>query len=139
MAGAQGSTSPVVVAKRKLINQTATIPTTTIFTPARDGVYRISAYATVTKADTTSQAWWYLTLAWTDDAGYENEGSSEMYWNSVGSLGQFFNNSLGNGTGGLVQIIEAKSGTPITFAMLQANGSSENSAYSLYYTLELLE
>jgi hypothetical protein len=35
-------TSPTIVVKRRLVNQTAPIATTTIFTPAHDGVYRLS-------------------------------------------------------------------------------------------------
>jgi hypothetical protein len=43
--------SPLIVAKGKLVNQTAPIPTTTIFTPIQTGLYRLSVYATVTKTE----------------------------------------------------------------------------------------
>src|ERR1700730_7883111 len=43
-------TSPPIIARVKLANQTAAIPTTTIFTPAQTGLYRISLYLTQTIA-----------------------------------------------------------------------------------------
>src|SRR6266496_6591181 len=51
-------TSPLIVAKGKLVNQTAPIPTTTIFTPNQTGLYRISVYVTLTKSDPSSQSFW---------------------------------------------------------------------------------
>src|SRR5258706_13448177 len=43
-----GPVSPPIVARGKLLNQTAPIPTTTIFTPTQTGLYRLSVYGTVT-------------------------------------------------------------------------------------------
>jgi hypothetical protein len=39
----------------------------------------------------------------------------------------------------LVRIFEAKAGTPITYDVNQSGGPPDNSAYSLFYTLERLE
>jgi hypothetical protein len=135
---ASNPTSPVIVVKRRLVNQTAPIPTTTIFTPAHDGVYRLSVYATITKADPSSQSWWYYTLAWTDDAGPENPSANPIFNGNGASLGQFSNSFIGWPMGGSSTTIEAKAGTPITYTMGQSGGP-DNSAYSLYYVLEQVE
>src|SRR5882757_9204647 len=70
--------SPLIVAKGKLRNQSAPIPTTTIFTPTQDGLYRLSVYATVTKTDQSSQSYWFFNLGWTDDA--ESVSLSELLY-----------------------------------------------------------
>ena len=126
-------TSPVIVVKRRLINQTAPIPTTTIFTPAHDGVYRLSVYATLTKFDPNSQSNWQLNVNWTDDAGPELGWN--VTWQSGSTVGQFYADTT---SGGAVSIIEAKAGTSITYTMEQM-GPPDNSAYSLYYVLEQIE
>src|ERR1700674_1202503 len=64
-------TSPLIVAKAKLVNQTAAIPTTTIFTPTHSGLYRLSLYMTVSKIDPQSSTSRGFALAWTDDGGAE--------------------------------------------------------------------
>src|SRR5467141_1122032 len=66
---ASGLPSPVIVAKGKWTRQTAPIPTTTLFTPTQDGLYRLSIYATLTTADSSSQTYWYVNVFWTDDEG----------------------------------------------------------------------
>jgi hypothetical protein len=123
------ATSPIIITKRRLVNQTAPIPTTTIFTSTHDGVYRLSVYATITQADPSSDSNWEWGAGWTDDAGAEI--SSSRYVASDWFLGQF-------GVGGLVTIIEAKAGTPITYSMSQRS-PADNSAYNLYYVLEQIE
>src|SRR5260370_3409405 len=64
-------TSPPIVARAKLPNQTAAIPVTTLFTPTQDGLYRLSVYTTQTVSVPNSSASWGLNLFWTDDAGSE--------------------------------------------------------------------
>src|SRR5437588_11107787 len=71
--------SPPIVARGKLVNQTAPIPTTTIFTPAQDGLYRLSAYATIIKADPSSSSNWAYTPSWTDDSGLLNTATSQLF------------------------------------------------------------
>jgi hypothetical protein len=132
---ASSPTSPVIVVKRRLVNQTAPIPTTTIFTPAHDGVYRLSVYATLTKLDPSSQSTWNLNAAWTDDAGSELSGLGFQY--GGGPIGQFCGPE-GYLLGGVATTIEAKAGTPITYDMEQT-GPLDSSAYSLYYVLEQIE
>jgi hypothetical protein len=127
--------SPPIVAKGKLLNQTAPIPTTTIFTPTQDGLYRLTVYATVTKSAPGSQSYWFYNIGWTDDAGPEFDDS--ILFQSGSGFGQFSYAGLFI-QGGTVVPLEAKAGTSITYSMTQGGGS-DNSAYSLYYTLERLE
>src|SRR4051812_20706904 len=63
--------SPLVVAKGKLVNQTGPISSAAIFTPPQGGVYRLAVYMTQTVPVTTSGANWNLNVAWSDDAGSE--------------------------------------------------------------------
>src|SRR5258706_10930445 len=52
-----GPVSPPIVARGKLLNQTAPIPTTTIFTPTQTGLYRLSVYGTVTTSTCSGSDW----------------------------------------------------------------------------------
>ena len=129
-------TSPQIVAKGKLRNQTAPIPATTIFTPPQDGLYRLSAYATLTRTDVNSVSTWQYSVGWTDDVGAQSAGSI-LFIEGKTHAGQFvWENSFD--LGGASVIFESKAGTPITYTVVQTDGP-DNSAYSLYYTLERLE
>jgi hypothetical protein len=120
----------------RLTNQTAPIPTTTIFTPTQTGLYRLSVYATLTKNDIGSSSNWYVGATYTDDS--EQQQVLQMQY--------FYNDSLGMGSiqqalsqlGGPTMTFEAKAGTPIAYNVALL-GSPDNSAYSLYYALERLE
>ena len=129
--------SPVIVAKGKFVNQTAPIPTTTIFTPPQTGLYRLSVYATLTKSDPASLSSWSYGVNWTDDTGAQQYGGGVQFAAGNSPTGQFtFENFFDNG--GPTVVFEAKAQTPITSTMTQI-GPPDNSAYSLYYTLERLE
>jgi hypothetical protein len=122
--------SAAIVAKGKLLNQTAPI-TKTIYTPTATGLYRLSVYATVTVANPSSQSTWNDRVQWTDDSGVL---STQGLGQSGNALGPFF---------WFVACcwsipLEVKAGTPITFSVTQS-GPADNSAYSVYYTLERLE
>ncbi len=124
--------SPLIVAKAKLVNQTAAIPATTIFTPTQSGLYRLSLYMTVSKADAKSATSRDFYLTWTDDAGAEN---------SLALMLIFDNQTPPQAFGGILPPVisfEAAAGTPISYSVFQ-NGDSDAAAYSLYYTLERLE
>ena len=135
--------SPLIVAKGKLLNKTVTIPTTTIFTPTQAGLYRLSVYATLTTAATGNAGHWSVNIFWTDNSfvpqsafsilyGQDSIGSQFSQLGNVGLLGQ------GIFMGGTTTIIEDESGQPISYSVTQ-DGGPDNSAYSLYYTLERLE
>jgi hypothetical protein len=126
--------SPPIVAKGKLLNQTAPIPTTTIFTPTQTGLYRLSVYGTIT-ISTCSGSFWSFNPGWTDDSGVLSTENQILFSNGD-CLGPFNWSSIG--TIGLTMVIEAKAGTAITYNVTQ-NGSPDGSAYSIYYALERLE
>jgi len=124
---------PKIIAKVALTGQTAAIPTTTIFTPTQTGLYRISAYLTVTQPGTGSDAW-NLYLGWADAAG------SELFTSNIAAIqnnatppNAYVNNVYGPGD---TMIIEAVVGTPVTY---QVFTSFPSGTYSLYITAELLE
>ncbi len=127
--------SPPIVAKGKLVNQTAPIPPTTIFTPTQNGLYRLSAYATVTTGTCGGSTWSY-TPQWTDDSGLLST-TNEILQSNGSCLGSFILGYAGYSTGATVTF-EAKGGTAITYSVTQ-QGPPDGTAYSLYYTLERLE
>ena len=120
--------SPLIVAKSKLPNRTAPIPTTTIFTPSQDGLFRLSVYMTQTVTVPTSGAVWGFNAGWSDDAGDE-------------AIGEFLlnvNNPPPGAYGFFTLILQVKAGKPITYSTTLSNGT-DGGTYSLYYTLERLE
>jgi hypothetical protein len=128
--------SPQIVARGKLLNQNAPIPTTTILTPTQSGLYRLSVYGTVTTS-TCSGSYWSLNPEWTDDSGVL--GSENGVLQSNGDcLGPFVSVVSYDYLTGATVTFEAKGGTAITYSVSQI-GSPDGSAYSLYYTLERLE
>jgi hypothetical protein len=133
-------TSPLIVAKGRRVNQTAPIPTTTIFTPPQDGLFRLSVYATLVSNNPCCGTWWAYGVSWTDDAGPQFINTllaSEQA--TTGQFVQFFNQGFQIPLGGAVTTFEAKAGQPITHSVTFNNGSSDGTSYSLYYTLERLE
>jgi len=135
------SISPPIVARGKLLNQTAPIPTTAIFTPTQSGLYRLSVYSTITTSDPNSQSNWYVNLLWTDGAGSERVNNLLVGLNNTATqFTQGWAYQLGaSPTGGSVAVFEAQAGQPITYSVTLENGPADNSKYSLYYTLERLE
>jgi hypothetical protein len=131
-------TTPQIVAKGKLRNQSTPIPSMTIFTPPQDGLYRLSVYATITQADSSSRSSFMVGANYSDDSGVEQT----LYQLLVGTdslLGQFsiYLDSFYS-SGGPTVTFEAKSGTAISINVTQ-QGPPDASKYSLYYTLERLE
>jgi len=72
-SGTRARNFPRVVAKVNLKNQTAVIPNTTIFTPDKDGLFRISVYMTLTSPGFDDSTSWNFDLFWTDDLGAESD------------------------------------------------------------------
>lgn len=128
---------PVIVAKGRLVNQTTQIPATTILTPNEDGIYRLSVYATITKPDQSSASQWYVNASWTDDSGPQAATLEAGYANLSGQFGTY-NFFFGPSGGGPSAAFEAKASTPISYSISQF-GEPDESAYSLYYTLERLQ
>ncbi len=126
---------PQIVAKGKVINQTAEIPTTTILTPPQSGLYRLSVYGTVTTAAQTSNSYWYFAPRWIDDSGILSSQTG-ILTSIPGSQGPFLWSNVAEI--GATIVIEVKGGTAITYSVSQS-GPPDGSTYSLYYTLERLE
>jgi len=129
---------PAIVAKGKLVNQTAPIPTTSLFTPTQSGLFRLSAYATITTPDPNSSSSWDYSFTWTDDSGLSQGGGERVLcacgndntpgtftWQGVASFGTTL-------------IFQAKAGIPVTYTVTQ-DGPVDASVYAVYYTIERLE
>jgi hypothetical protein len=133
------SMAPRVLASVRLTNQTQAIPTTTLFSVSRTGLYRVSSYMALTTPGTDGN-YWSLCLGWTDEAGVEMD---PIY--SLLNVGQGPPNAYGmpdvtTNAGFLAQPpfpIEALSGTPITYAVNPFFGGS--GTYELFLTVEGLQ
>jgi hypothetical protein len=130
--------SPMIVAKGRLVDQTAPIPSTTIFTPNQTGLYRLSVYATIVTANPSSASAWEYNVNWTDDGGLQSLNSLlYAFDNQTGSFLQLAN-VFPLHLGGPVTAFQVKAGHPITYSVTQG-GPPDKSAYSLFWTLERLE
>ena len=130
--------SPAIVARGSLLNQTVPF-SATIYTPAQDGVFRLSAYATITVASPGSNSDWLYAYFWTDVTGQTQQAPFALSSYNP-AVGPFVLQGLGNGggTGGIVTTFQATKGTPIVQKM-NLGGAPDGSAWSLYYVLERLE
>jgi hypothetical protein len=124
------------VKKVILANQTAPIPTTTIFTPASDGLFRLSAYITevVPAEKQGNQSNWQYQFNWTDDAGAESPAGYLMWLGSS----QIPPNAY-SGSPGTVTVFEAIAGQPVSFSVnLVDPVGVGGGTYSLYFVVERL-
>ena len=134
---------PRIVASVHRTNLTAAIPQTTVFTPQRNGLFRVTAYMTLTVPAEASQLW-LLGLNWTDDAGAEQ---------SVGYVGVYSNSTPPYAYGlnsdayppyGYSQLspaalaFRANAGVPIKYSV-SPYGTPEGSTYELFFTVEELQ
>jgi hypothetical protein len=130
-------TSPIIVARGKVVNHTGQLSSNTIFTPNQSGLYRLSAYATMTTADPNSTSTSYYSIAWSDDSGQTRGATNDTELGSFSNAAIWY--ELGNQwqDSGISRTFQANAGAPI----LQYAGpdAADNSAYSLYWTLERLE
>jgi hypothetical protein len=122
-------TSPQIVAKVALTNQSGEIPTKTIFIPPQTGLYRVSPYMAMTSG--LSNGGWNLYFGWTDEGGQEND--ILMFLSgappSFGRDGQ----QLGTTVGGFT--FRAVAGQPVTYYTL----GSGSGTYELFLTVERLQ
>lgn len=118
---------PVVVAKVALTNQMQPIPTTTIFTPAYTGLFRISPYwATAVNGPNS----WELNMNWTDDFGQQSAELMSMYGQD-GSPTFGKDANLGELTVGSFTF-RAVAGQPVTFNVAGGSGGP----YALFLLVE---
>ncbi|MGA2744172.1 MAG: hypothetical protein ABSE44_05685 [Candidatus Sulfotelmatobacter sp.] len=130
-AAASGLPTPVILARNKLVNQTAPIPLTVIFTPTADGLYRISVYGATTTADPNSNSSRNFQFFWTDASGAQMF-DFDLIAGYNQQLGQFDEYGYS-----VPLVFEAKAGTPVTYAVTES-GPPDNSVYAIYYTVERL-
>jgi hypothetical protein len=130
---------PRVVAQVVLKGQTAAIPTTTIFTPKSDGLYRISAYGVTTVPAPGNNGAWEVNFGWTDDAGAEqNNLSNESEFPPV--LNIFAYATPPGGASTLTFVAEDNAGMPLTYSVAPSQPPYQNptSTYALFITVEQL-
>jgi hypothetical protein len=131
--------SPAIVARGSLLNQTVPF-SATIYTPAQDGVFRLSVYPTITTADPNSESSWSYGFGWTDIAGQPLNAYGVLQ-SANSQLGEFSTSGNSGGydfEGGIIRTFQANKNTPITQSM-SLGGPPDNSAYALYYVLERIE
>jgi hypothetical protein len=116
---------PRIVASVHLTNLTSDVPTTTIFTPTRNGLYRISVNMVVTVPGGNGA--WTFFVSWADDAGAEEE--------QVTTLNSAPNASSPSAS---VAIFRANANKPVTY---QTTGTpnADGSTYEVFFTVEQLQ
>lgn len=121
--------SPVIVARGRLVDQTAPVPAATMFTPAQSGLYQISAYMVQTALIKTSSAYWLFHINWVDDAGGETLAPMILYAN--GGILRFASD---------VQPMQLAAGQPVTYSIdLNDPNAQGGGTFALYFTLERLQ
>ena len=129
----------VAVAKADAIAQAANIGTTPLYTvPANaGGTYRISGYAVVTQAATTSSTLPQIAITWTDNDTSTVENSigvtTSPTTNTVGTFGSAIAGGTPNG------FISVKAGTVIQYATFSyASTGATPMQYAVHIKLEYL-
>ncbi len=125
-AQSQRATLPRVVARVSLTGQTGSIDTTTLLTPPKDGLFRVSAYGVPTVLSTFGAI--YFRLNWVDDAGQEQ---CPYY----GGEGCFVFYPYGITYGADTFLVRAKAATPVTYSVFYDGSGAQ---YSLFITVEQL-
>jgi hypothetical protein len=124
-------TSPVIVATGQVLDQTAPIAKTTIFTPSQNGLFRLSVYATLTKPNSNSSSEWNYSLFWTDDAGIESQRRLLISNNALRGVFNW-NNPL------YPLVFQGIAGAPVSYSVVRI-GAQDQTTYSLYYVVEQLQ
>jgi hypothetical protein len=117
---------PTIVAQVALTGQTASIPKTTLLTPKRNGLYRISLYAVPTA--TVGESAVDFQFMYGDDAGQEFITFSILANSVIGCVG--------NGCS-FTSIARDNAGVPLTF--YAAVPSDSQITYDLFITVEQLQ
>jgi len=125
VALAQCAAMPCVVATTSLTKQTHGIPPTTFFTPATDGMFRISAYLGTTKAATNNAGGWLLVFRWNDGVRDRNTGTAAA--------------SASSNAGNATIVVYAVGGQPLEYRTLIVGGTAEGMKYDLHIVVEQLE
>ncbi len=137
------------VAKVSLLNQSASIPLTTLWTPALDGVYRVSIYMVqVPPFAPVGVCCGFVTLEfeWTDDAGTQSQSDTSNQSTAAsislleggcgGSSGACPELQVPGGSPGAVFILQVKGGTPIQYTTAYQSTQTGPAYYDLFMTLD---
>jgi len=124
-ANARGNTTcaalPCVVASVSLTNQTTTVTLATLFTPAADGLYRISVYMSTSP---TKGSTWAYALLWTDDNKARNSGRQQL---SPGAFSSF------NAP------VRSLAGQSMSYSISAGQSIPPGASYNVFITVEQLE
>jgi hypothetical protein len=130
-----GPVTPTIVASRQLTGRTTMIPTTTLYTASATGLYRVSAYISMTTPGTNGCAW-YFNVGWTDDAGAEAVSNLENVRNNYVPPNDY---GIGENAFTQTMIVRAVAGSPITYTVPATGCSGDNGTYELFITAERLQ
>jgi hypothetical protein len=112
---------PCEVASVSVVAQTVTVPLTTLFTPAADGLFRISVY--MSSSPTQGSTWAYA-LFWTDDVKARNSGRQQL---SPGTFSSFS------------APVRALAGQPLSYSVSAGASNPPGANYNLSITVEQLQ
>ena len=118
--------SPVIVAKKQVLNQTGTVNPVTLYTPTEDADFRISAYMSTHSCEFKGSGFEFqLLLTWTDD-------SAEWVNQEIAALNCNNNHEPLYSSGTI--FIHAKAGAPISVWVQAIAGAS--GSYDGYIVVE---
>jgi hypothetical protein len=135
--------APAQITTRRVV-KSAPIPATTLYTPVRDGLYRISSYGVITVPNATFGQW-DVQLSWTDESGpelcsdYQPCALMQMWSDPVET---HFGGAVGNQGAfapSTITVVRVKASTPLAFAVVaDPNGNPSGSSYDLFIVVEQL-
>ena len=121
--------SPVIVKKAARVNQTAPIPTSTLYTPQDDALYRISSVFQLSVPTANNMGIWCPAFNWSDQVGLE-QPTPEVACVVANRQPPF---AIEHQT----FTFRVKAGNPITYRVTNQNDTT-GSTYSLYVVVERL-
>jgi len=122
---AQPPAYPQIIVRVNLTGQTNEIPTTQMFTPDKDGLFRICGAMVITAASNQPGSW-LMSFTFVSDGGSETESI----------FGQ--NSQVVGGGGGDCIPFRSNARIPVTY-FVQSNGNPQGSVYELFFVVERLE
>jgi hypothetical protein len=123
---------PEVIVAKQFLGQTSTIPTTTIFTPKKTALYRVSLYMINTVAGNQPGSVWTGAIGYTDDAGTFGETLFYLGANYLGNSNEYAAPPTQPAL-----TFRANAGTPVTLTV-NASGDTSGSVYEVFITVEEL-
>lgn len=125
-------------AESHLTAQGAAISTTTLFTPAATGFYRINIYAKVTRAATTSSTLGAVTIGYTDGS---DSVAQTIVAGLMTQLGAIATTNTGNTTASKLLgsiVIFALTGVAVTFAVAYVSSGATTMQFESHLVAEAL-